>query len=338
MLNRRPSDQWAVLALAIACIPHCAASSNAQSTNVQTIAFQAASVGRELKFRIVLPESYEVRNETRYPVLYMLHGLTSNYTAWSVLGAPRAAQRYDLIVVMADAGNSWYVNWAESEPGQKNDWEDCIIKDLIPHVDEHYRTIAKREGRAITGLSMGGYGALTLGLRHPDLFCSIGSQSGAIAFAKRMSNQLKKGVVPAGRIGREPSDRPNPAIGIEGFSSQLERTPKGKIFTTFEQAEAHDPFSLVLTVPSDKLPHIYIDCGTEDRLIDGNHEFIRLLIEHDIPFTFSQSAGGHLPLYWAREVSHDIAVQYEFLRRNLQRDARSAARARTSDATNSPPP
>ena len=69
--------------------------------------------------------------------------------------------------------------------GQKNAWEDYIVKDLIGHVDGTYRTIAKREGRAINGLSMGGYGALMLGLRHPDMFCSIGSHSGALAFAER---------------------------------------------------------------------------------------------------------------------------------------------------------
>ena len=62
------------------------------------------------------------------------------------------------------------------DEGQKNAWEDFIVKDLIGHVDATYRTIARREGRAINGLSMGGYGGLTVGLRHPDLFCSIGSQ------------------------------------------------------------------------------------------------------------------------------------------------------------------
>ena len=92
------------------------------------------------------------------------------------MGVPEYARAYDLIVVMPDAGNSWYVNWAKSEDGQKNRWEDCLIKDLIGHVDATYRTVARREGRAINGLSMGGYGGLMLGLRHPDLFCSIGSQ------------------------------------------------------------------------------------------------------------------------------------------------------------------
>src|SRR5205085_11565861 len=127
----------------------------------------------------------------RYPVLYLLHGLTGNYTNWARMGVPRYARAYDLIVVMPDGGNAWYVNWAKSEDGQKNDWEDAIIKDLIGHVDASSRTVAQREGRAINGLSMGGYGALMLGLKHPDLFCSIGSHSGALSFARQSAERIK---------------------------------------------------------------------------------------------------------------------------------------------------
>ena len=134
---------------------------------------------------------------------------------------------------MPDAGNSWYVNWAEGEEGQKNAWEDYMIKDLIGHVDATYRTIAAREGRAINGLSMGGYGALMLGLKHPDMFCSIGSHSGALGFARSAAERLRSGEEPAlKKANRKPSEEPNPAIGIEGFSSQAERTPKGKLFAT----------------------------------------------------------------------------------------------------------
>jgi S-formylglutathione hydrolase FrmB len=295
-----------------------APAATSQEPIVRTVTFESPSVGRTLKYNIALPERYE-QSDTRFPVLYLLHGLTSNYTAWAKLGAARAAQGLDLIVVMADAGNSWYVNWAESEDGQKNAWEDSIIQDLIGHVDAHFRTVPRREGRAINGLSMGGYGGLTLGLRHPDLFCSIGSQSGALNFARSYAQGLKLG---GGRVlgafgGRNRGDTPNPDIGLDDFDSQAERTPKGKLFTSAEQAEAHDPFRLVLEVPKDKLPHIYLDCGTEDRLITSSRDFAKLLIEHNIPFTYGESAGGHVPAYWAREIHTAIAVQYAVLRRNL---------------------
>jgi S-formylglutathione hydrolase FrmB len=313
-------------ALVVALVP-APAIAQAVAPSVKTVEFDAKSVGRKMKYNIVLPERYDSSSD-RYPVLYMLHGLTSNYTAWARLGVPRFAKEYDLIVVMADAGNSWYVNWAKSEEDQKNDWEDCIMKDLVGHVDATYRTVAAREGRAINGLSMGGYGALMLGLRHPDMFCAIGSHSGAIGFAHGIAERLKNGDDLGQLRRREPSKEPNPAIGIEGFSSQAERTPKGRMFAKAEEAEAHDPFKLVLDVPREKLPHIYVDCGTDDRLLKSNQDFIKILLDNKIPFTYAQSPGGHSPPYWSREVGHSMAVQYHILRRNLaEREKASQAKA-----------
>jgi len=164
----------------------------AQPLPVKTVEFASESVGRKMKYNIVLPAKYEQTTD-RYPVLYLLHGFSSNYTAWARLGVPDYARSYDLIIVMPDVGNSWYVNWAKSEGDQKNNWEDFIVKDLIGHVDSTYRTVAKREGRAINGLSMGGFGGLMLGLKHPDLFCSIGSHSGAIGYVKTLGDRLKDG-------------------------------------------------------------------------------------------------------------------------------------------------
>jgi S-formylglutathione hydrolase FrmB len=304
---------------AVALLP---APALAQAPSVKTVEFSSESVGRKMKYNIVLPAKYE-QSADRYPVLYLLHGFSSNYTAWPRLRVPEYARAYDLIVVIPDAGNSWYVNWAKSDDGQKNRWEDAIIKDMIGHVDATYRTIAKREGRAINGLSMGGYGGLMLGLRHPDLFCSIGSHSGAIAYAKSAGERLKDGQG-LRRPAREPSTTPNPLIGIEGFSSQAERSPKGQIFTTPEECAAYDPFQLVLKIPREQLPHIYLDCGTEDRLIESNQAFMKLLMEHKIPFTYAESGGGHTAPYWAREVGHSMAVQYAILQRSLAA-ARKAA-------------
>jgi putative tributyrin esterase len=294
----------------------------AVETSVKTVEITAPSVGRTLKYNIALPAKYD-QSTDRYPVLYLLHGYSSNYTAWARLGAGEYARAYDLIVVMPDVGNSWYVNWAKSEDGQKNAWEDFIIKDLIGHVDSTYRTIAKREGRAINGLSMGGYGGLMLGLRHPDLFCSIGSESGAISFAKQVSERLKEGKE-SPRPLRQLTAAPDPKIGIEGFSSQVERSPKGKMFTSPEECAAYDPFQLVLKIPKEKLPHICIDCGTEDRLLGSSQEFEKLLMENKIPFTYAQSPGEHKGPYWAREVGHAMAIQYAIIQRNLA-EARKAA-------------
>jgi len=302
------------------CLPDLA---RAQSAAVKTVEFESQAVGRKMKYNVALPANYE-QTTTRYPVLYLLHGLTSDYTAWALLGAPAAARNLDLVVVMPDVLNSWYVNWAKSEDGQKNRWEDFIVKDLIGHVDATYRTIARREGRAINGLSMGGYGGLVLGLKHPDLFCSIGSQSGAVAFAKSAGERLKEGKELQRRKG-ELSTKPNPRIGIEGFSSQAERTPKGQIFVTVDDCAASDPFQLVTKVPRDKLPHIYLDCGTEDRLVESNQAFLKLLMENKIPFTYAQSGGGHSGPYWMREIGHAMAVQYAIMQRHLKSAGKPAS-------------
>jgi len=281
---------------------------------VATVEFHSPAVDRTMKYNIVLPYGYE-DSDVRYPVLYLMHGVSQNYTVWGRMAVPFYAGMYNLIVVMPDGGNSWYVNWAESEGGQKNDWEDHIIEDVIGHVDANYRTIARREGRAITGLSMGGYGALTLGLRHPDMFVSIGSTSGALEHGRQAAQRLSSG---DGRgTPRERSDEPNPAIGIPGFSSQAERTPLGREFVSVEQAEAYDPFTLIQRVPPEQVPHIYLDCGTEDGLIEGAREFAGILLQKNLPFDYMQMAGRHNGAYWTQSVGRIIGVQYEVMRRAL---------------------
>ncbi|GIS80602.1 MAG: hypothetical protein CM1200mP14_21680 [Gammaproteobacteria bacterium] len=121
-----------------------------------------------------------------------------------------------------------------------NNWEDHIIVDVVGHVDTNFRTIARREGRAINGLSMGGYGGLTLGLRHPELFVSIGSTSGALSYARTAARRMRGEIQPragrpvqqltpeqqaareASRVRREASRmRPNPSIGIEDSVAKL---------------------------------------------------------------------------------------------------------------------
>ena len=296
---------------------------------VTTVESFSPAVERSMKYNIVLPADYQSSDE-RYPVLYLLHGLTSNYTAWGRQGTAFYAGSFgDLIVVMPDVGNSWYINYAENEGGQKNNWEDHIIVDVIGHVDANYRTIARREGRAINGLSMGGFGGLSLGLRHPDMFVSIGSTSGALAYARQAASRLRNPTPPRVQPELSPEqreqlearaerrNRANPQIGIAGFSSQGERSPQGRPFVTAEQADAYDPFTLIHQVPSDQLPHIYLDCGTEDRLIGAAREFAQVLMENDIPFDFMQMPGGHNGAYWTQSIGHIMSIQYEVMRRAL---------------------
>ena len=288
---------------------------------VTTVEFYSPAVDRTMKYNVVLPYGYE-DSEVEYPVLYLLHGLTQNYTVWGRMGVPFYVDMYNLIVVMPDGGNSWYVNYAENAEGETNQWEDHIVQDVVGHVDANYRTIARREGRALTGLSMGGYGSITMGLRNPELFITVGTTSGALEHGRQAARRLR-GIssppAPAQRTAEEERRRrvPNPAIGIEGFSSQEERTPAGRPFLTAEQADAYDPFVLIHRVPNDQIPYIYIDCGTEDRLIAGARELAGILMEKDVPFDYMQMAGRHNGAYWTQSLGRIIGVQYEVMRRAL---------------------
>lgn len=292
------------------------------------VQFHAPSIDRTTKYMVLLPADYD-DTEFHYPVLYLLHGYSQNYTVWPMMGAAEASQGLDLIVVMPDAGNSWYVNWVESAEDEKNDWEDFIVQDLIAHVDKVFRTIPLRKGRAINGLSMGGYGALTLGLRHPELFASVGSHSGALAHARSARARLESGVVPQIQVPPQGADSEKDAnipdaIRVEGFTRQSERYPRAIEFKTVEDCDAYDPFELVLKVPVQRLPHMYIDCGLEDTLLATSQEFVMTLLAQRIPVTYSQTPGGHRPGYWAREISQSMAVQYNFMRRQLVQQAAEA--------------
>ena len=272
------------------------AAAPAQGRDLLTVEFFSPAVDRTMKYNILLPGDYETSTD-RYPVLYLLHGLTQNYTAWGLAnGAPFYAGLYDdLIVVMPDAGNSWYVNWAENGDDQTNNWEDHIVRDVVNHVDWNFRTIARREGRAMTGLSMGGFGAITMGLRNPELFISIGSTSGALEYGRQAAARMRGELEPRPR--RTPTAeqqarrrQPNPLIGIDGFSSQVERSPRGRMFTNPEQADAYDPFTLIKQVAREDLPHIYLDCGTEDRLIAGAQELAAYMAQGEHPLQLHADA------------------------------------------------
>jgi putative tributyrin esterase len=328
-LRLQPSARAAAISAALVAtlVASSAATVAAQPLALDTVEFFSPAVDRAMKYNIVLPRGYEESTE-RYPVLYLLHGLTQNYTAWGLSnGTPFYAGLYDdLIVVMPDAGNSWYVNWTSEDGGQKNNWEDHIITDVVNHVDWNFRTIARREGRAITGLSMGGYGAITLGLRHPEMFISIGSTSGALEHARQIARRMRGESPPRQAQQRTAAQeaeraarlrRPNPLIGIDGFSSQAERSPDGQEFPTPEDADAYDPFMLIAKLDNDVLPHIYLDCGTEDRLISGARELASVLLERDVPFDYMQMGGAHNAAYWIQSIGRITAVQYEVMQRAL---------------------
>lgn len=152
------------------------------------VIFQSELLAVNPAVRVVVPTDYQYTTK-RYPVIYLLHGGGGSHEDWTHLGAGAATAGKDVIVVQPGAGaGSWFVNAAlPGQDGIRQQWERYIITQVIPWVDQHLRTINKREGRAIAGLSMGGYGTMMLAARHPHLFISASSFSGAIDLADSAS-------------------------------------------------------------------------------------------------------------------------------------------------------
>ncbi|MDM7923805.1 MAG: alpha/beta hydrolase family protein, partial [Pyrinomonadaceae bacterium] len=149
-------------------------------------------MAKEMPYRVVLPLSYETEKTKRFPVVYLLHGLTGNYRNWTDMTLlTLAARDFDFILVTPEGANGWYTDSA----GVKTDqYESYIVRELIPEIDAKFRTLAKRDSRAIAGLSMGGYGAIKFGLKYPELFKIAGSFSGALSAAE-MSSSTRRGEI-----------------------------------------------------------------------------------------------------------------------------------------------
>jgi S-formylglutathione hydrolase FrmB len=149
---------------------------------LEQLAFRTPALAGVTDVRILLPAGYDSHPRRRYPVLYLLHGAIDNYSSWTVKGdAEQLTARYPLIVVMPDSGpTGGYTNWYNGGADGRPEWETFHINELIPWIDGHLRTRAIRTERAIAGLSMGGFGAMSYAARHPDLFAAAASFSGAV--------------------------------------------------------------------------------------------------------------------------------------------------------------
>ena len=281
---------------------------------------------RDMHINVVLPRDYH-KSDIAYPTLYLCHGFTANYHEFVHVGVPEYLNRFDMIVVMVDVGNSSYINWAESEDGRPLNFADHVCIDVINYIDNTYRTIAEKKGRAINGISMGANGAISMGLSNPDLFCSIAGLSGGYSFDQQRID-LKKS--PEEKAKEEEDFRTSwfrkmvedttmyyRDINIEGFSTMKDRTPKGEMFTSEEQIDAVDPYKNVLAIADEDLPHIYIDCGVGDFLYEPTKKFMNHLLDNKIPFVYGQGIGTHEEDYWGKQVSISMAVQNGIMLRNI---------------------
>ncbi len=143
---------------------------------LQYFRFATDEIGWDPGVNVLLPEGYHDSGKT-YPVLYMLHGGNGDFTDFHKLGIIDLTAGKDVIVVMPDASTGWYSNPVHSSNGPRN-WETFHINQLLPWVDSNFRTYAEYDGRAVSGFSMGGFGALKYAAKYYGHFSCVSSHSG----------------------------------------------------------------------------------------------------------------------------------------------------------------
>ena len=285
LMGRLIRSAMALLLLLVWCavaISACAADlPTVLPSNVKIVKFASASLGDERTMLVMLPLDYD-SSVSRYPTLYLLHGYDADITDWARgTNLSAFAARHNLIIVTPYASRGWYVN---SVANPKARFDDYIVKDVIAYVDEHFRTIPEPFARAIAGVSMGGFGAVLLGLEHHDQFAAIGSFSGALGVAHHEPPPLPENATEADRKERQESE------GLAGpFGSQ--------------EHKDRDPFELAAKIPVDKVPMLFLVCGGEDGNAEDTHAFLTLLASRHIPYEYREiSPREHDWRIWNEEI------------------------------------
>ena len=236
-----------------------------------------------MNYSVYLPMDYAT-SQRSYPVVYLLHGYSDDETGWIQFGeAGRIADKGiadgkipPCILVIPDGKVTWYCNSYD----KMNLWEDNFINEFIPFIEKEYRIRPRKEYRAIAGLSMGGYGALKLSMRHTDLFsCCVALSSGTFT-DKEITDQ---------------KDADYERYFGNIFGSGL----KGEARLS-EAWKANNPLDLIHSVPIDKLKSVryWIDCGDDDFLFNGNSTLHIEMRQLGLPHEYRVRDGGHQWSYW----------------------------------------
>ncbi len=226
------------------------------------VTFFSAALNRDMPYRVVLPAN--IPPGPKLPVVYLLHGGGGDFREWTNDSDVARFAENNLILVMPEGNFSYYVN-AVKRPADR--YEDYIVKDLISDVEARFPVASTRAQRAIVGVSMGGFGAINLSLKHPDLFVFAAGISSAIDVPSRPFS-IK-------RIGQY---RGHAAI-FGPWGSQTRRD--------------NDPFVLARTVDASRTPHFYLTCGDPEGLLPANLKFTALLAQRHFQYEFHTGPGGH---------------------------------------------
>ena len=237
------------------------------------------AMDREIPNAVIVPDDYN-ENNSSYPVVYLLHGAGADFRQW-IGTAPFLVEyvdRYDVIIICPDGGStSWYF---DSPIDPQVQYETYVATELVGYVDTNFRTIANASGRAISGLSMGGHGALFLAIRHQDTWGAAGSTSGGLDFT------------------------PFPeywdiALRLGPYHENRDRWES---YTVTSMTDLLDGSSL----------QIIFDCGTDDFFYEVNNTFHQKLIECGFEHEYIEQPGGHTGDYWAHSIKRHLEFFDEF--------------------------
>ncbi len=263
------------------------------TAEVRQGSFHSAALGRDVGYVVDLPPSYEGSPNRRYPVVYALHGLFEGPGFWERRGLAalvahlrEAASVPEFLVVAVDGGNSFFVN------GRDGNYEDMLTRDLIAHVEATYRVLPGRGGRALLGISMGGYAALHVAFEQPSLVCAVATHSAMVL------ESIPTAAQGAGRWQ------------MAAFHAVFGDPIDPKMWTD------DDPLVWAHRADPKTAPALYFDCGSEDRygLETGNAALHRILQQRGIAHTFELAPGDH---------------GYEFVRSRIEKSLAFLGRALT---------
>lgn len=249
----------------------------------ESLVMKSTVLGKDVEYSVYLPFDYSTSDRS-YPVLYLLHGYTDDESGWIQFGEANyiadrtiaSGEAPPMIIVMPDAGVSWYVNSYDG----KEKWEDFFVQEFMPEIEKGLRIRQKKEFRAVAGLSMGGHGSLIMALKHPDLFAACAPLSAGIWTEEEVlsfDNKTWDNLVglPYGK-------------GLNGADRLSEHYRQNSVLDLVKNGN----------VEALKKVRYYIDCGDDDFLIKGNMALHEAMIDQEIPHEFRVRDGGHGWNYW----------------------------------------
>lgn len=228
---------------------------------------------------VIKPDNY-VAEGKKFPVVYLLHGYSGNYSNWitKVPELKNYADIYQTVIVCPDGDySSWYF---DSPVDTAYRYETYIATEVVNYIDKHFKTLPDNKHRAITGLSMGGHGGLFLGLRHTDVFGAAGSMSG----------------------------------GVDLKESRNRYDISKRIGDTITHAKAWHDLTVINLIENYGTTNLKIifDCGDEDIFIEGNRKLHEKMKQLKIPHEYTERPGKHNWDYWRNSISFQLLYFQHF--------------------------